>query len=227
MSRKDSTPTRGTHEKTARRESSKRGTKGAPEDGLSAYQETANKLADLLSDASISETIKNALVADLRDFAGQRGGIYDPEILRAVYPLLCERAGHDPLGETVAALCHPRKVEPLPVGVPVSLKRVKWDGGDFTCDTRGLERLGIGYGDVLRDDYCNPNDPPKTGDVVALQVMGCCYYVGILQVRGDKVLLFSASPGEEVHRFDRNKDKVKLVMRVASIFKNIPRGHHV
>ena len=63
--------------------------------------------------------------------------------------------------------------------------------------------------------------------MVALQVMGCCYYVGILQVRGDKVLLFSASPGEEVHRFDRNKDKVKLVMRVASIFKNIPRGHHV
>jgi hypothetical protein len=194
MPRKHSTPTRGTDKKTAPSGQSTKGAKGAPEDGLSAYQETANKLADLLGDASISETIKNALVADLRDFAGQRGGIYHPEILRVVYPLLCGLAGHDPLGATVAALCHPRKAEPLPVGVPVRLERVKWEGGNYVCQTHGLERLGIDYNDVLQGEYGDLDDP-KTGDVVALKVWGAPTSLAYFRCGTVKCCCFRPRPG--------------------------------
>ncbi len=194
----------------------------------SRHRATANALAEVLSDPAVSETIKNALITDLRDFARKYGGILNAQVLRLAYPALCHDAGFDPLAATLAALRRPRGVKPLPVGVPVALERVPRSEDaelDFVCPTHALRGLGVEWGDTLRDADRGVRRPEvKTGDVVVLRYRGQDY-AGVLQERDDKVLLLSTNAGDRVRRFDR--DKVKLVMRVGYILKHIPRGVNV
>lgn len=207
----------------------KRGARGNPgatpePDPLNPYRETADALAELLSDPALPETLRNALVSEVRAFAGRHGGFTHPGVLPVAYPALCAAAGHDPLAATVAAMRRPRGGKPLPVGVPVELKRVAREDErlDYYCDTWALRGFGVRLGDTLRAETEYRKATPLTGDVVVLKYKGQ-FHAGVLQVRGDKVLLLSTRAGDAVRRF--NRDKVLFAGRVSYVLKHLPRGN--
>jgi hypothetical protein len=193
-----------------------------------AAAETAARLADLLSDPRTLTAIRDAIRAEVLDFADRYGNITAPGVLLAAYPVLCERARFNPLAPFVASLNSTPSAAEYENADALKFPAGAARKAGVRMPDDSLAHLGIFAGDWLTyesaAEVVRRGGSIDSGDLVAITVGAGVdedppEFVGELRVEGDKVHLVTLDPSHPTHTF-RARD-VTLLGRVSQVTRYI------